>query len=377
LWLAVVAFLILRAFKQRGLVVRLDQASAPSSAQAPRVVIIVPARDEEANIGSCLEAVCAQDYPADRLQIIVVDDHSSDATASIVQAFAARDRRITLIKCPPLPPRWVGKAHACWIAAQAAPAEAEWLCFIDADVQLAPQCLSSAVKSATQQRIDLLSLVPRHELISFAERLMLPCGLILLSFIQDLRQAQAPLGKAVTVTGQFMLVRHDDYQAVGGHAAVYSAICEDWEFARRFKNSGRSVLLLSGEEVLSTRMYTGWQTLWPGLSKNLVDTLRGPATTLSLAVAALVLAWAAVTVPLLDLVALAHHSPTAFPSLILALLGSVAVIGLHAGAALYFRIPLWYSLVFPLGYTVGAVMAFDSVRRRLSGRVSWKGRIYS
>ena len=370
------AWLILRAVKQRGLLPRLDEAPPPSE-QAPRIAVIVPARNEEANIGRCLESLVAQDYPVSRLSVRVVDDHSSDSTAVIIRNLAARHPQIGLTQSPPLPPHWVGKSHACWIGAQTVAREAEWLCFIDADVKVAPGALSSAMRAALRERLDLLSLAPRQELQSFAERLMLPCGLILLSFLQDLRQAQARSGRDVTATGQFMLLRRDAYEAVGGHAAVYTAICEDLELARRIKQSGRLVLLMGGEGLLSTRMYTGWRTLWPGLAKNLVDTLGGPAVTLAVALAAVILAWAAFTIPLIDLAAWLRGVHGSAPTLILALAASGAAVGLHVAATFYFRIPFWYGLLFPLGYTAGALMAIDSVRRRFCGRVSWKGRIYS
>ncbi len=377
LWLAIISWLILRAVRQRGLLPRLVSASPPSDERAPQIAVIVPARDEEANIGPCLQSLLRQDFPASRLSILVVDDHSTDATAAIVRNFAARHTQIAFIESPPLPPRWVGKSHACWIGARTVAPETEWLCFIDADVRTEPGALSSAMRAALLDRLDLLSLAPRQELRTFAERLILPCGLILLSCLPDLRQAQARSGPDVTATGQFMLVRRDAYEAVGGHAAVCSAICEDLEFARRLKQSGRSVLLMGGEGLLSTRMYTGWRTLWPGLAKNLVDTLGGPVATLSLALAAVTLAWAALVVPLVDLAGWWRGADGAFSALILALAASTAAAGLHIAATFYFRIPFWYGLIFPLGYTAGALMALDSVRRRLSGRVSWKGRIYS
>jgi len=338
-WLAIVSWLILRAVRQRGLLPRLVAASPPSGEQAPHLTVIVPARDEEANIGRCLQSLLAQDYPARRLGILVVDDHSADATAAIVRALAARHRQIALIQSPPLPPRWVGKSHACWIGARTAAPETEWLCFIDADVWAEPGVLSSAMHAASAQRLDLLSLAPRQELQSFAERLILPCGLILLSFLQDLRQAQARSGSDVTATGQFMLVRRDAYDAVGGHAAVCTAICEDLEFARLLKQSGRSVLLMGGEQLLSTRMYTGWRTLWPGLAKNLVDTLGGPVPTLALAGAAVILAWAAFAIPLIDLASLIRGVAGAAAAFILALAASGAAVGLHIAATFYFRIP--------------------------------------
>jgi chlorobactene glucosyltransferase len=371
------AWLIARAVQQRGLLPRLDRAALLPVDSAPHISVVVPARDEEANIGTCLRSLLAQDYPDDRLHVVVVDDHSADRTASIVEELARRHPRIRLIRSPPLPPRWTGKAHACVVGAREAAPESEWLCFIDADVTAAPCALSSAWQAAAWRRLDLLSLMPRQELKSVAERLILPCGLILLSFLQDLRQSQARSGRDVSATGQFMLARRPAYEAVGGHAAVCTAICEDLEFARRLKRSGYTVLLMGGDSMLATRMYTGWRTLWPGLAKNLVDTFGGPAATMGVAFAAVVLAWAAYLLPLFDLWALWSGADGALAALLLALAASGAAIGLHIAAAFHFRIPFWYGFVFPLGYTVGALMALDSVRRRLSGRVVWKGRIYS
>jgi chlorobactene glucosyltransferase len=377
LWLAIMAWLIVRAVKQRGLLPRLHRVLPPPEPDAPHITVIVPARDEEANIGPCLESLLAQDYPASRLKVLAIDDDSSDATAAIVRCLAARQPRIALIQSPPLPPRWVGKSHACWIGALSAASETDWLCFVDADVKVGSGALSSAVHAALKRHLDLLSLAPRQELKSFAERLVLPCGLVLLSFVQDLRQTQACSGANVTATGQFMLVRRAAYEAVGGHAAVCTAICEDLEFARRLKQSGRSVLLMDGDEFLSARMYTGWRTLWPGLAKNVVETFGGPVVTLMLAMAAVTLAWSAYALPLLDIDAWWRGAEGGAAALVLALAASGAAVGLHIAAMVYFRIPFWYGLLFPLGYTAGALLALDSVRRRLGGRTSWKGRIYS
>ena len=375
-WLGVVTWLILRAVNQRGLLPRAAIAAPPTAQRAPHVAVIVPARDEAGNICRCVQSLLAQDYPAGRFNVLVVDDHSTDGTAAIVRRIAAEHTQLSLLQSPPLPPQWTGKSHACWIGARAGAERSDWLCFIDADVWGEPALLSSAMSAALAEGVDLLSLAPRQELRSFAERLILPCGLILLSFIQDLRRVQARSGSAVTATGQFMLIRRDDYDAAGGHAAVSTAICEDLEIARLLKRAGRSVLLMSGEDLISTRMYTGWRTLWPGLAKNLVDTFGGRRATLVLALAAVILAWAAVFIPLIDAARFVEDSPTAWAALIAALLGSAAAFALHIAAAIHFRIPFWYGLLFPLGYTIGALMALDSVRRRLSGRVSWKGRIY-
>jgi chlorobactene glucosyltransferase len=376
IWLAVVIWLIVRAFNQRDLLQRLEPVTPPLPDRAPRIAIIVPARDEAANISRCLMSLVEQTYPASRLRLIVVDDHSSDATLAIATALAQKYSQLTVLRSPPLPPHWVGKSHACWIGARAVEQEVEWLCFIDADVWGEPALIASAIAAVSAKGLDLLSLAPRQELKSLAERLVMPCGLYLLAFCQDLRAVQARNGSEVTATGQFLLVRRTWYETVGGHAAVHAAICEDLMLARLLKRSGGYAILQDGSRLLSTRMYRGWSTLWIGIAKNLSEMLGGPLRTITLAAAAIALAWAAWLIPLSDAISCGRGSSGACIALIPGLLGSAAALGLHIAGASYFEIPLWYGLLFPLGYSAGALMAIDSVWRRLSGRVSWKGRTY-
>lgn len=375
-WLAIVAWLIGRAFGQRGLLHVVAPTAAPEPEAAKTIAIVVPARDEQQNIKRCLLSLLAQTYPSSRLHLYMVDDHSSDATVAIAAALARDHRQLTVLHSPPLPPRWVGKSHACWIGAQAVASDTEWLCFVDADVWGEPALLAGAVAAADRAGLALLSLTPRQQLRSFAERLVMPCGLYLLGFSQDLRALQTSDGDEATATGQFLLIRRSAYVAVGGHAAVRDAVCEDLMLTRLVKRSGRPVMLMDGSRVLATRMYTGWSTLWIGVSKNLIDMLGGAGRTLSIALAAIVLAWAAYLIPALDMWGCARGSADACWALAPGLAGSAAAFGLHIAGASYFGIPLWYGLLFPLGYTSGAFMALDSIRRRLGGSVSWKGRTY-
>ncbi len=378
LWLALVIWLIARAVRQRNVLAAVPVSIWDDRGRtAPKVAVIVPARDEAANIARCIQSLSAQQYPSDGLSLIVVDDDSSDDTAAIVADLARHDPRITLCHTSPLPPGWKGKVHACCTGVAAAPQDAQWLCFLDADMCAAPQAIASAVQAASDRKLDLLTLAPRQELESFAERLMLPCGLYLLGFYQDLEKVQAPDSDAVVATGQFMLIRRAPYDAVGGHAAVRRAICEDVELALLMKRRGHRVLLMDGNGVLSTRMYTGWSTLWPGFAKNLIQLLGGPVRTAVAAPVVLVLAWAAVCLPVQDFAAMLQGVSGAPLALALATLGSAAMVGLHVGGAVHFRIPWWYGLLFPLGYTAGAVMALDSLRWRMTRRVHWKGRVYT
>jgi len=377
LWLALVIWLIARAVRQRSVLAGVPVSTRVPDRTAPKVAVIVPARNEAANIGPCIRSLSAQQYPPDRLALIVVDDDSIDATAAIVADLARQDPRIVLCHTPPLPPGWKGKVHACCVGAAAVPKDTQWLCFLDADMRADPRAIASAVEAASARNLDLLTLAPRHELGSFAERLMLPCGLYLLGFYQDLEKVQAPESDQVVATGQFMLLRRAAYDAVGGHAPVCDAICEDVELALLMKRRGHRVLLMDGNLLLSTRMYTGWSTLWPGFAKNLIQLLGGPLRTVLAAPVVVVLAWTAVYLPIQDLIALLHGVSGAPLALALATLGSAAGVGLHVGGAVHFRIPWWYGLLFPLGYTAGAVMALDSVRWRMTRRVHWKGRVYT
>ena len=374
-WLALVAWLILRAFRQRGLLPPLHPA-LPNTGAVPPITALVPARDEEANIARCLDGLLAQSYPAARLRVVVIDDHSADATPAIVAAIAARHPQVCVLEAPPLPPGWIGKCNACWAGASAVTPETEWLCFLDADVRPMPALLARAFATAQSERLDLLSLAPRQELGSFAERLVMPCGLYMMAFCQDLRDLQSRAGDDATATGQFMLVRRPAYEAVGGHAAVRNIICEDVALARVIKRAGGRVALHDGREAISARMYTGWRSLWEGVAKNLVDMLGGPLPTLVSALAATAIAWAAVLIPAVDAIGCAGGTSSSCVALGPALAASAAAVGFHVAGAHYFGIPLWYGLLFPAGYTAGAVIAIDSLRLRMSGRVTWKGRTY-
>jgi chlorobactene glucosyltransferase len=372
-----VVWLIARAWRQNALLVRVGTSAATNDTILPSLTVVVPARNESANIGACLRSLLAQQYPAERLRFVVIDDDSQDDTAAIVASLAASDSRITLLSAPPLPPGWKGKVHACWYARQAVPVETEWLCFLDADMRAHPLALASAVQFAQGGALDLLSLAPRHELGSLAERLIIPCVFYVLGFSKDRARIQGPESMEALCTGQFMLVRRRAYDVVGGFSMVRNSISEDLDFARLLKRNGFKVRLEDGSAVLVTRMYTGWATLWPGFAKNLVDMLGGPWRTLLTAASAIILSWSAVILPLIDAAACHSGAHTACLALLPALLGSAAAFSLHFAGARHFGIPWWYGLIFPLGYTTGALIALDGIRWRLAHRVQWKGRTYA
>lgn len=375
-WLAIVSWLIMRAYAQRDLFPVARPEQIVPYELAARIHVLVPARNESANLARCVGALLNQAYPPGWLRVTVIDDHSTDDTFEIAASIARREPRLAAIKSSALPPHWVGKCHACWTGVGTVSPEDDWLCFVDADVVAERELLSAALAVAQAEQLDLLSLTPRQRLGSFAERLIIPCGLYLMAFCQDLSAVQASHSDKVTASGQFMLIRRAAYDAVGGHAAVHDAICEDVRLALRIKRAGGRVMLQDGKALLSARMYTGWSSLWNGISKNLVDMLGGPVTTLITAALVLLLSVAAVAVPALDGASCAQGDASGCIALIPACLGTAAALGLHVAGALYFGNPFWYGLLFPLGYAIGACLALESLRRRWSGTIVWKGRTY-
>ena len=298
----------------------------------------------------------------------MVDDNSTDGTATLVERIAAEDARVRLIHGRPLPPGWAGKPHACRQGADAA--GADWLCFLDADTAPQSALLRTAVRAAQEKRIDLLSLEPFQELGSFAERLVIPSGMFLIAFTQDPSRVNDPALPDATANGQFLLFRREAYEAVGGFAAVRDEICEDKALARAVKRAGFRLALLGAEELVRVRMYTGFRSLAEGLAKNVVDMAGGVGATLAATFLALVLGWAPILVPLW----IGDRRPAA---LAVALAGSLALLGTHLAGARHFRIPFWYGFLFPLGYTLAAAVALYAVLRRVRGVVVWKGRAYS
>jgi chlorobactene glucosyltransferase len=376
LWFCAVVWLIYRAMRQSRCYVSIAREVMTDNATLPKVSVLIPARNEAGNIARCLTSLLTQDYPLRCVEIIVVDDNSGDDTAGIVRQMSASHPRIKLMEGEALPEGWTGKAYACWQAAVVA--EGEWLCFVDADTVGEPELLTSAVQAGRSGPLDMLSLEPFQEMGGFAERLVLSCGFFMIAFFMDLRRTNDPACGDATANGQFILIRRAVYEAVGGHAAVRDSVAEDGALARRVKESGFRLAVLGGETLIRTRMYRCWRELWQGLAKNVVDMTGSAATTVMYALLGLVLGWAAVLVPVWAVRMVWGPEPVAGPvaAAVAAVLASTALLSLHIAGARHFKIPLWYGLLFPLGYSVVAAIALDSAFRRRFGTVAWKDRSY-
>lgn len=381
-WAGLIAWLLIHAvgqYRHYQVIGAATDEISPVGKDEPAVTVIVPARNEAHNIARCLGGLIAQEYTPGKLSIVAVDDGSTDGTAEIIRGFVRYDSRVELIEGLPLPEGWAGKPHACWQAAAAPVARAaEWLCFMDADTVAAPRLIRSAVAAAEARGLDMLSLSPFQELVTCWERLVLPSGFFLLAFTQDLRRVNDPACPDAAANGQFLLFRRKVYEAIGGHASVRGELSEDTALARRVKGAGHRFMLIGAESLIRTRMFTGLRSVWEGVSKNVTEMIGGLTATVGAAALGLLLAMASVLLPVWEGIRMAD-SPTPLNAAAfgVATAASVALLGTHLGAARYFRIPMVYGLIFPLGYILGATIALYGVAGRLRGQVTWKGRTYA
>lgn len=254
----------------------------------PKVSVIVPARNEEACLGTCLESLVAQtglDF-----EIIVVDDHSTDRTREIATSF----KSVRVIEAGPLPKGWTGKNNA--VAAGAREAKGEWLLFTDADTVHLPGSLTGALREAREGGAELLSYSPEQIAASFWEMATLPVVFAELARQYPPAKVSDPASPLAAANGQYILIRREAYDAVGGHAAIAGNILEDVALARAVKMSGRKIRFRYAATAVRTRMYRNYRQLRDGWTKNLALLFPNPGwlaakSLLSWSFPLVVLAW--------------------------------------------------------------------------------------
>ncbi len=237
-----------------------------------RVSIVVPARDEAARIRDSLTSLLDQTAVPD-LEVLILDDGSTDGTADVVRDVIADDPRARLITGSAPPPDWLGKPHACRQLADAATGSV--LVFVDADVRLAPHAVAATVGLLRGGGLDLVSPYPRQLADTAAERLVQP--LLTWSWMTTLpvrlaeRSSRPSLSAA---NGQLLAMDAAAYRRIGGHAAVRGAVLDDLALARALKRAGGRVAVADGSQVATCRMYQGWDELRDGYAKSLWAAFR-------------------------------------------------------------------------------------------------------
>ncbi len=338
----------------------------------PLVSVIIPARNERQNIETCVRSVLATTYAA--LEVVVVDDRSTDGTADVVQRLAADPAnagRLRLVRGGELPSGWFGKQ---WAMVQGyREARGELLLFADADTRHEPELVPRAVTVLTTERADLVSLVPRQEMASFWERLIQPqVFLALQTRVGDLRRVnRTRVVWDAIANGQFILVSRAAYEAVGTHDVVKDHVADDVALAQAFVRAGKDIVLVHAPQFMSVRMYRSLSEIVQGWSKNLA--LGAPLMTPPIVVvrrAIPYLMWLPSLFWILPPLVWALDWPLALPSAIATMASLLLWIKVYREE----RAPVRYAFLFPLG---AAMVAYIMIRSALRGdRVEWRGRRY-
>jgi chlorobactene glucosyltransferase len=253
---------------------------------APLVSVLIPARNEEENIETCLKSLQKQDYP--NFEILVLDDNSKDRTTEVVERMAAKDDRIKLIKGQPLPEGWAGKPFACYQLAEKA--KGSWLLFIDADTTHAPHMLRSTLAMAIELDSSMLSGFPRQMAESLPEKVAMPLLYFVIMSWFPLWWLHRSIGRRPSLTiGQFILFRREEYWRIGGHTAVKDKILEDvWLGVETVRHGGRHVSI-DLSTVFYCRMYREVGAMWEGFVKWMYSVAAiSPIALLGLIIAAFV-----------------------------------------------------------------------------------------
>jgi chlorobactene glucosyltransferase len=353
----------------------LDEESADAPADAPLVSAIVPARDEATNIARCVTSILATSYP--RLELIVVDDNSTDDTAAIARRAINNDPRARVVLNPALPEGWFGKQWACTTGARES--RGEILLFADADTHHAPDLVTRSVNAIRRTNADMFSVAGRQELGGFWEKLVQPQMFSILSMryggTESVNSSRRTTEKIAN--GQCIFFTRSSYDELGGHGSVRSVVAEDLMLAQTVFARGKKLVLMLGLDQLSTRMYTSLRELVNGWRKNV---FAAGLDAMPFGILGRILfPFALLAPPLMQLM----------PAVVL-LLGAI---GLVSGSilvwaaiatiatlvwwiAVYRQLdePVLYALFFPVGALV-LLYVFSSAIIR-GRRVTWKGRTY-
>ncbi len=345
----------------------------PAGSGLAPVSVLIPARNEERSIRAAIESVLASTSVS--FELIVLDDASTDRTSEIVTELVPHSNgRLRLEHAAPLPPAWNGKQHACWTLANLA--RYDILCFIDADVRLAPDALARMVTFLGESQAQLVSGFPRQVTETWLESLLLPLiHFVLLGFlpISQMRKSADPSFAAGC--GQFLMANRSAYFSSGGHAAIRETMHDGLRLPRLFRQHGLPTDLTDLTHLARCRMYTSAAEVWQGLAKNATEGIAAPTRILPISILLLL----GQGMPFVLAGALLLRRTAAPLSAIVYVLVAVTGAWLPRLLATWrFRQPLRSALVHPLGIVILlAIQWYALIRKTLGGTVSWKQRSYA
>jgi chlorobactene glucosyltransferase len=346
-----------------------SSGQAPVSVDRGKVSVLIPARNEEANIGRCLDSLLNQSYS--NYEIIVLDDCSKDRTWQIISEYARRyPKRIQAVRGAPLPLGWCGKTHAMQLLSRYA--GGDYLLFTDADTTHSPQSLSWAVTNINSHGADFLSGYVQQDLQSFGEALIVPTTYIMSAILMPFWLVPRSNSPMLTMAvGQMVAFRREAFEAIGGYSSVAGQISEDIFVARAVKKAGYRTVFLDLREHVTCRMYEGYRNSFDGIGKNIYDFFKNQQA-LFASVASILVGF--IVLPLI-LIPIEIH--TGNPLLRLSVF-SVLTFVLAWSLTLYDRgLKWWVPFLYPLTFVHLLYMAWKCFGRAAAHLgIVWKGRVF-
>ncbi len=328
--------------------------------EQPFVSILIPARNEADVIGQTVTRLLAQTYK--NFELIVLDDNSTDGTGQILQQFD--DHRLTVISGQPLPSDWMGKSWACHQLAQNATGEI--LIFTDADVQWSPTALSVVISQQQHTNADLFTVWSTQQTITQAERLTVPLmAFAILTYLPTFMTHYSPFSAFAAANGQCMVWKRSVYQAIGGHKAVSNNVLDDVNHARLIKHIGYNLRMVDGNQLISCRMYDGWDAVRDGFAKNILAGYGNSVIALSLAI---VFHFIVFLLPIL----IAVFSPEYRLWAILFIVQAMLIRSLSAS---FTHQRIQDAIGMPISVVLMTLISIQSIIWHYTGGPRWKGRI--
>jgi glycosyltransferase involved in cell wall biosynthesis len=336
----------------------LIQASSLTTVSA-----IIPARNEEPVIATCIESLARQPEVS---EIVVVDDQSTDGTTHVVRKLIDKYAHVRLLQAGRLPDGWVGKNHALWIGVQHA--KGDWLLFTDADAEHEPGSVACALQFAREREADLVSFSPEQITEEWYEKALIPYVYLRLAKFFSYDAVNDPKSKAAAANGQFLMIRRDVYNAIGGHASVAGEVLEDVAIAMRVKAAGHCIWFDSGKGIVRVRMYRSFDEMWQGWEKNLYRLIGGTPWALVRELESN-LPW----IPFL-LIVLGLKYPFLIFLGVLLLIARQTSYGLDLVRNQY---PFSFIFYYVPAVALYLAVLWASYRSHVNGRIVWKGREYA
>jgi glycosyltransferase involved in cell wall biosynthesis len=350
---------------RRRLIRLADQPADPPEGGWPALAVIVAARDEAGQIEAAIRSLLAQDYPA--LELIAVDDRSTDGTGAILDAIAAEDPRLRVIHVRELPPGLLGKVHALQAGADAARG-ADWLLFTDADIVFTPGTLRRAVAFAEGHGADHLTLAPEVVLEGAGERLFVTVFLVAFTFKAPIEQVEHPGRRAHMGVGAFNLVRAESFRAIGGFRRLALSIDDDMRLAEALKAAGSRPRVLLGGGSIAVRWQVGLGGMIRGLEKNFFAGLNFRLAAVFAGVVAMVVVG---MTPHLGLFVGPWWARALCAAGVASIAAIVGLTGRQNGIGWY------YGLIFPVGVALLSLALLRSTWLTLRRRgVRWRDHLY-